>query len=138
MKTEFFIPMIPPTTTHQMKQVRVVNGKPQFYEPAELQAARAKLRDHLAGHIPQERYTDAVRLVVKWCFPIVGKHTNGEYKATKPDTDNLQKLLKDVMTDLGYWKDDALVASEITEKFWAMMPGIYIVIENVGDNCDNG
>ena len=50
---------------------------------------------------------------------------------TKPDTDNLQKLLKDVMTDLGFWKDDALVASEIVEKFWAERPGIFIYVETL-------
>lgn len=125
------MPMIPPTKTHQEKQVRVVNGKPMFYEPAELQAARTKLQAHLAGHVPVEKYTGAVRLITKWCFPITGKHVDGEYKSTKPDTDNLQKMLKDVMTDLKFWTDDALVASEITEKFWAQMPGIYIVIEEV-------
>lgn len=131
MRTEFFIPMLPPTTTHQMKQVRVVNGKPVFYEPIALKGARAKLRDHLIPYTPPEKYTGAVRLVVKWCFPITGKHTDGEYKATKPDTDNLQKLLKDVMTDLHYWQDDALVACEICEKFWAARPGLYIAIESV-------
>ncbi|MEJ9208932.1 RusA family crossover junction endodeoxyribonuclease, partial [Paenibacillus larvae] len=30
-----------------------------------------------------------------------------------------------------YWKDDALVVSEIVEKFWARLPGIYIRIEEV-------
>ncbi len=40
-KLEFFMPMIPPTHTHQEKQVRVVNGKPVFYEPQEMKAARA-------------------------------------------------------------------------------------------------
>lgn len=29
-------------------------------------------------------------------------------------------------------QDDALVASEIIEKFWAKVPGIYIAIEEVG------
>lgn len=130
-RTEFFMPMIPPTVTHQEKAVHVVKGKPVFYEPDELQAARVKLRDHLAGHVPKEKYTGAVRLLTKWCFPISGRHKDGEYKTTKPDTDNLQKLLKDVMTSLGYWKDDALVASEVAEKFWASLPGIYIVIEEL-------
>jgi len=130
--TEFFMPMIPPTKTHQEKQVRVVNDKPQFYEPAEVKAVRAKLEAHLSWHIPKEKYTGAVRLITKWCFPITGKHKNGEYKTTKPDTDNLQKMLKDVMTSLGYWTDDALVASEIIEKFWAEVPGIYIRIEPLG------
>ena len=132
MRTEFFMPMKNvPTKTHQQKQVRVVKGKPIFYEPAELQAARSKLMAHLGQHVPEKKYTSAVRLVTKWCFPITGKHQDGEYKGTRPDTDNLQKLLKDVMTDLGYWTDDALVASEITEKFWAKIPGIYIKIEEV-------
>ncbi|MDD3393929.1 MAG: RusA family crossover junction endodeoxyribonuclease [Anaerotignum sp.] len=130
MTTEFFIAMLPPTVTHQEKKVSVVNGKPVFYEPPELKEARAKLTAHLSKYVPNEPYTDAVRLITKWCFPR-GKHKDGEYKKTKPDTDNLQKLLKDVLTDLHYWKDDALVASEIIEKFWAELPGIYIRIDGL-------
>jgi len=129
MKTEFFLPMVPPTKTHQMKKVRVVKGKPIFYEPTELKTVRAKLQGHLGHYVPAEKYTGPVRLIVKWCFPLTRGRKNGQWKTTKPDTDNLQKLLKDVMTDLGYWTDDALVASEIIEKFWADKPGIYISIE---------
>lgn len=131
MRTEFFLPMIPPTETHQEKKVSVKNGKPVFYEPEELKAARSKLEAHLAGHVPIKKYTGAVRLITKWCFPITGKHQDGEYKATKPDTDNMVKLLKDCMTTLGYWTDDAIVASEIIEKFYSKIPGIYIVIESL-------
>lgn len=69
--------------------------------------------------------------MVKWYFPLSGGHYNGEYKTTKPDTDNLQKALKDIMTKLGYWKDDALVVSEVVEKFWAERPGIFIHIREV-------
>ncbi len=122
--------MIPPTVTHQEKKITVINGKPVVYEPPELKAARSKLDAHLAPYRPGVYYTGAVRLLVKWCFPR-GKHKDGEYKKTKPDTDNLQKLLKDVMTDLKFWKDDALVASEIIEKFWAEVPGIYISITDL-------
>jgi Holliday junction resolvase RusA-like endonuclease len=38
-------------------------------------------------------------------------------------------MLKDCMEKLGYYKNDAQVASEITEKFWAEIPGIYIKLE---------
>ncbi len=127
---EFFMAMNPPTVTHQEKKVHVVNGKPVMYEPPELLAARQKLIAHLAQHKPEEKYTCGVRLTTKWCFPN-GRHKGGSYRITKPDTDNLQKLLKDCMTQVGYWKDDALVASEITEKFWSMVPGIYIRIEEL-------
>ncbi len=131
MRTEFFMPMLPPTTTQQTHQVAVVKGKPVFYEPAELKAARSKLMAHLGQHVPAKKYTTAVRLVTKWCFPITGKHQDGEYKGTKPDCSNLQKMFEDIMTDLGYWTDDALIASAITEKFWAERPGIYIRIEEL-------
>lgn len=130
MVTEFFMAMEPPTCTHQEKKVAVVKGKPVFYEPPEVSQARMKLTGHLSGHKPGKRYENGVRLIVKWCFP-KGRHKNGEYRITKPDTDNLQKLLKDCMTAVGFWKDDALVASEIVEKFWADLPGIYIRIEEI-------
>ena len=124
------MPMIPPTVTHQEHKVKSVNGQPVFYDGPELKAARQKLVAYLAKHKPQHRYEAGVRLFVKWCFPR-GGHKDGEYRITKPDTDNLQKLLKDCMTTCGFWKDDALVASEIVEKFWAEIPGIYIRIEEL-------
>lgn len=125
MSTEFFMAMIPPTVTHQEKQVRVVNGKPVFYEPPELKRARQKLIGHLARYKPPKELSGALELVTKWCFPR-GKHHDGEYRTSRPDTDNLQKMLKDCMTVTNFWQDDAQVAREITEKFWAEIPGIYI------------
>ena len=132
MVTEFFMAMAKvPTVTHQEHQVSVRNGKPVFYEPSELKDARQKLTAYLGKHVPDVPYVSAVRLTVKWLFPISGDHRDGEYRITKPDTDNLNKLLKDCMTKCGFWKDDALVASEICEKFWAANPGIYVRIEEL-------
>lgn len=130
MATEFFMAMNPPTATAQERQVTVMNGKPVFYDPPAVEQAKQKLTAHLAKHRPEEPYRSGIRLLVKWCFPR-GRHRDGEYRITKPDTDNLQKLLKDCMTKTGFWKDDALVASEIVEKFWATVPGIYIRIEEL-------
>ena len=133
MTTEFFISMVPPTVTHQEKKITAVNGRLHLYEGPELKDARQKLTAHLSGHAPATPYASAVRLVTKWLFPR-GSHKNGEWRTSKPDTDNLQKLLKDCMTKCGFWKDDALVASEIVEKFWADAPGIYIQIEELNSN----
>ena len=123
---EFFMAMIPPTITHQEKKVHLVNGRPRFYEPDELKAARQKLTAYLGQHVPEEPYQGGIQLILEWCFQTKGRHKDGEYRITKPDTDNLQKLLKDCMTSVGFWSDDAQVASEIVEKFWAEIPGIYI------------
>lgn len=127
----FFLSMEPPTKTQQEHRVGISkSGKPYFYEDQELKKARSDLRRALSKFVPNEPYTKAVRLTVKWLFPRK-KHSDGEYKTTKPDTDNLNKMLKDEMTHLGFWKDDALVASEIIEKFWAEVPGIFINIEEI-------
>lgn len=125
MTVEIFLPMEPPTCTHQEKRVRVVKGKPVMYEPAKVKAARQKLLAAVAQYTPERPLEGAVMLQVKWCFPR-GRHRDGSYRVTKPDTDNLQKLLKDCLTDARWWKDDAQVACEIVEKFWAEVPGIYI------------
>ena len=130
---QFFCPMNPPTATQQMHQVRVVNGKPHFYEPPEVAQARAKLLAAVCRYMPQVPYEGPVSLMVKWCFPVTGQHRDGEYRVTKPDTDNLQKMLKDVMTSCGFWVDDAQVCREIVEKFWAEKPGIFIVVEALYD-----
>lgn len=131
MSDRFFVAMIPPTVTAQERKVTIRNGKPHFYDPPEVVSAKAKMMAYLAGHRPDVPYEDGIRLIVRWCFPLSGNHKHGEYRITKPDTDNLQKMLKDVMTDLHFWKDDALVCSELVEKFWASVPGIYIEIEEV-------
>lgn len=129
--TEFFMAMIPPTATAQEHKVAVRNGKPIFYDPPEVKAAKEKLIANLSKYSLNTPYREGVRLVTKWLFPNDGKHKDGEYKISKPDTDNLQKMFKDCMTKLDFWTDDQLVASEICEKFWADIPGIYVRIEEL-------
>lgn len=135
---EFFLRMNPPTATAQMKKVQVVNGKPIFYDPPKVKAARNKLMAFLSMHKPKQPYEGAVSLRVLWLFPKGKSHKNGEWRITRPDTDNLQKMLKDCMTELGYWTDDALVVREIVEKRWADEPGgIRIRIEPLEDSFEN-
>lgn len=129
--TEFFMSMIPPTVTAQEHKVAMVKGKPVFYDTPEIKNAKEKLTAHLSAYKPEQKYECGVRLIVKWLFPKGDKHSDGEYRVTKPDTDNLQKMLKDCMTKLSFWKDDCLVASEVVEKFWADKSGIYIRIEEL-------
>lgn len=131
---EFFMHMIPPTSTHQLKQVRVINGKPVFYEPESVKNARAKLTAHLIKNKPVAPLKGPLSLSVKWCFP-AKSHKPGTWRDTRPDTDNLQKLLKDCMTICGFWIDDAQVAQEIIEKFWWDTPGIYICIRQLKDKA---
>ena len=133
MVISFFLPMIPPTVTHQEHEVKIRNGKPFFYEPPKLKAARAKFMAMLAVHKPEKPMVGPVELITDWTWPTEGKDVV-LWKTTKPDTDNIVKLLKDCMTKIGFWKDDAQVCSEITEKFLASppyVPGIRVVIKEL-------
>lgn len=123
---EFFLAMKIPTCTQQEHQVSVIHGKPHFYEPTELSDARNKFLAYLAGHKPDKKLTGPIRLLTKWQF-----EGNPGWKTTKPDTDNMIKMFKDCMTRVGFWKDDCQVASEITEKFYGPIEGIYVSVKQL-------
>ena len=124
-----FLLLDPPTATAQERQVTIVHNKPVFYQPEKLKEAKRILRLHLRPFKPKAPLYGPVELRVSWLFPRGKRHKHQEWRVTKPDTDNLQKMLKDVMTDLGFWVDDAQVAKEIVEKIWSDEPtGISIEI----------
>ena len=61
---QFFLPMIPPTVTQQEHKVAVIKGKPVFYDPPELAAAKNKLSDAqeingILEHLPGWERTNA-------------------------------------------------------------------------------
>ena len=116
---KFFLSMTPPTATAQERKVAVVHGVPRFYDPKPVQAARALLMAHLRQHVPAEPLSGPLELRAVWRFPRGRSHRDGEWRVTRPDTDNLQKLLKDCMTRCGFWHDDAQVVRETVEKRWA-------------------
>lgn len=143
---QFFVRMKEiPTVTHQEKRistrsVKTSDGKrkttPVVYESAALKDARAMFRTHMTKvlHIltwEKGVYTSPwrdtpVALGVVWLFPRPKKVKAGSknggndtWKVTKPDTDNLIKLLKDEMTHAGWWHDDAQVVIERSMKMYA-------------------
>lgn len=127
--TEFFLPMKRiPTATAQEKQHAVRGSKIVVYDPEAVKDASAKFMAALTPYRPPAPYTGAVRLIVRWCFPRGKNHRDGEYKTTRPDTDNMLKLFKDCMTKVGFWKDDAQVSSELNEKFYAEISGVYVQV----------
>lgn len=143
------------------KNIRRSDGKvvqkavPVMYEDARLKDARQKLTAYLTAAMRQltereEKESGAkggnrtpgitigkgipVHLTVKWCFKAGKSKRNGDWKVTKPDTDNLQKMLKDCMTEVGFWADDAQVCDEIIQKFWSDTPGIWISVMEMETN----
>ena len=54
-------------------------------------------------------------------------------KTTRPDGVNIMKGVEDVMTELGYWKDDAVLAIETVERWHGDLSGIMIIIEELAN-----
>lgn len=128
----FKIPGDPPTATAQQKGQNRKTGK--YYKTPELRDAEQKYMAYAAQARPAEPIAGPVRLTVVFSFDHHGRHRDGEPKTTKPDTDNLVKLLKDVLTKVGYWKDDAQVYDEHVIKVWEERPGILVLIQAEVDN----
>ena len=125
---EFTLNIQPPTVTAQEHKVRIIHGKPMFYDTPKLKAARGVFESLLRRHRPEAPLEGPLALTVEWRF-LTKSHTEGSYRTTRPDTDNLQKLLKDAMTRAGFWKDDAQVCRETVTKRWPRnAPGLSIKV----------
>ena len=130
----FDIPGEPPrTTAQQARSGTGRNGRHYHYKPQKLKEAEAHLIAGMLPHRPKKPMEGAVELYVNWGFSAGKKHKHWEPKVTRPDTDNLQKLLKDCMTQCGFWLDDAQVFAEHVFKFWSDAPKIHVEIVGLGD-----
>lgn len=141
---KFFLDLKPPTVTAQMHRITVKDvlekgpdgksktvKKPRVFRGAKVNETRALFATHLAQHIPMPAYTGPLRVITKWLFPVIRGHRNGSYKSSRPDLDNINKILFDCMTELKFWHDDAQIASLVVEKFWADKCGIIVEITEI-------
>ena len=130
---EIFLPMIPPTATQQEKKINFKTKS--VYQSDASRDARAKLRAHLAEYAPDIPLPGPIHMTVIWGFPSSEKHQNGDWHTGKPDLDNLQKALQDVMTDLSFYNDDRQICSLQVSKIYTYHPGISIVLTTLGENA---
>lgn len=127
----FVVKGSPSTKTAQQKGLRVVGGHAQFFEKKEVSQAKADLADQLMCHIPDEPYKGNIYLRIMWlfCKTSLLKREQRTFKQSRPDLDNLCKGCLDVMTDVGFWDDDAQIVKMELQKAWsAQFPGLFVEI----------
>lgn len=131
----FRVDCVPPTATAQHKGVFVANGRPRFFVKRRVREAEGFLAAMVAPHAPREPFACPVELEARWTFPFRKAERRSVVKAgldvphaSRPDLDNLEKSLLDVLTRLGFWTDDSLVAEKRTSKRRGARPGIEIAI----------
>lgn len=129
MKSTFFMMMKIPTVTAQEKQINKKTGT--LYSPGKVEDVKEKYLAHLDKYKPQRLFYPPISLRICFMFHS-DKVEQPTPKITKPDTDNMLKLLKDCMTIKNFWKDDAHVTIEQISKYWVPGPeGILIEVEEV-------
>ncbi len=131
----FRIDCVPPTATAQRKGVFVRGGRVRFFTKRPVREAEGFLAALLSMHAPDVPYSGPVALEARWTFPFRKSERRSVVKAgvdvphvSRPDLDNLEKGLLDVMTRLGFWTDDSLVADKHTSKSRGARPGIEIAV----------
>lgn len=146
MKIDFFLHFEDgmPSGTAQMKGERISykfdpktkKSVPYIdhYRRPEVQATRNQLTLMMKKYRPKQPSDRPIRLVVCLYFNISKpKKLWGKYKTTRPDCDNYVKEIKDVMTDLKFWNDDAQVVDLRVIKRYSEKATIYISMEELDD-----
>lgn len=131
---QFFLDIDPPTATAQEQKTTIRGGVVRKYDPPKAKAAKALLTQALRPYAPEIPADGPLALIVEWRFPRGTSHKRDKWKITRPDTDNLQKALKDIMTRLGFWVDDSRVCFEHVKKIYADHPGIMITVTRLEVN----
>ena len=141
---EFFIPCNPSKATAQGSSMIMKRKNPdgtytRFVGRAKNSKAEQTKKELillLQSHRPAKPFEGPVSLMVVWAYPwrkSEPKKNRDRWVAcdTRPDCDNLSKLLCDVLTRLNFWKDDSQVAHLNFWKIWSNKPGIKIKIKEM-------
>ena len=142
MKNEMYLqfPEGLPRATAQQKgetiRYKKIDGKIlpyiEHYRKPQVQYLRNLLTYKLKRYKPEKPSDKPIRLTVILYFDVKSpKKLWGTYKTTKPDCDNYVKEIKDVMTLLGFWKDDNQVVDLRVVKYFAENGTIFIRLEEL-------
>lgn len=113
MEILFYIKGDIPTCTAQER--RIVWNRRMTYLPEKVKAAKKNYYNASIKHAPAEPLDEA--LEVEYNFHFYQKNGKiGQYKTTKPDCDNLAKLLTDSLADAGFFVNDSRISKLVVTK----------------------
>lgn len=138
----FRIDIVPPKATSQGagKRMVVVKGRPMFFKNGKAQSAENDLTLLCSQFTPLSPMEGPLALHVDFVWPWRKSEPKrrialGRVPMTsKPDCSNAVKMIEDVLTKLGFWKDDNQITDLRVTKAWGDKPGIEIAIQAVPAN----
>lgn len=128
---------IPPKHTAQASN-KILKTKDGRYFVGKKENSNAKTTQNelfilLNQYRPEKPLDKPLSVEIKWVYPYrksepKKNRLSEKYCDTRPDIDNLCKLLFDVMTRIGFWLDDSQIAKLNFVKVWDERPRIEIKI----------
>ena len=97
-------------------------GKARIYDPGTAEGWKGAIALAAREHLPSSPIDAPIKLAISFFFARpkrleTKKSAEGNIPHTaKPDADNAAKAVMDCLTEIGMWKDDALVMSLYAEK----------------------
>ena len=98
----------PSSVTQQQKGETIIKGRIHHYEKKNVRESKDALRWQLKPYVPKEPLGGPIALKIEWRFELK-RCKRRFWKVTRPDLDNLEKGLLDVLTDMNFWNDDSQV-----------------------------
>lgn len=120
-----------PRTTAQQKNIVSTGKYKRLVDSKNLKKAKTIWHYVFASHVPKEMFEGALYLEIIYCFKASKTNKPNTLKITSPDTDNLQKLPKDIMQALMYFKNDGQVAMDRPIKVFSDEPGVFIKLKQL-------
>lgn len=120
----FFVPGIPkaqPRPRAFAKQVAPGKWAARAYDSGTAEGWKSSIATEAKSLIPESPLDGAIALRVTFYMPRPHSHykrkgtlrdTAPHFHTSRPDADNLGKAVKDCLTGLGFWKDDAQICDE--------------------------
>lgn len=109
--------------------VSTANPRAQLWRDGVERVCRAALQNYGA---PLPLYPKGQAVMVSMTFMFAaGTATDriGRPHTHKPDRDNLEKLVLDVMERCGVYRNDSQVSRGPIEKIWSVKPGVVVTVE---------
>lgn len=131
------VPIEPPVSTHQAN-LRILKTKDGRQFVGKMKNNKVTNWARLFGSYiqkPEKPIEGPIRVYIrlyytppKYLLPKINK-CKILVKTTKPDVDNVVKVILDEFTKCGYWVDDSLIWAITVEKYWAAQPRVAVYID---------
>lgn len=131
----------PPRSTAQGSSTILKRGERLFIgRKSSSNATKAKLlfRVLLAPYKQEKALEGALFMYIEYCYPFTKRHGKKQREAgrilctTRPDEDNIKKMLYDALVQTEVIKDDSYIQTSFFSKFYEEKGYVKIVVKEIG------